>query len=39
MIQGYVADMMDLISEKVFVNPTPYNDALLAMPVPENPSA
>ncbi|XP_039550333.1 uncharacterized protein LOC120495031 isoform X2 [Pimephales promelas] len=36
---GYVADMMDLISEKVFVNPTPYNDALLAMPVPENPSA
>ncbi len=36
---GYVADMMDLIFEKVFVNPTPYNDALLAIPVPEDLSA
>ncbi len=35
----YVADMMDLIFEKVFVNPTPYNDALLAIPVPEDLSA
>ncbi|KAF4114136.1 uncharacterized protein LOC131539617 [Onychostoma macrolepis] len=36
---GYVADMMDLIFEKVFVNPTPYTDALLAIPVPEDLSA
>ncbi|XP_067237056.1 uncharacterized protein [Chanodichthys erythropterus] len=33
---GYVADMMNLIFEKVFVNPTPYTDALLAIPVPED---
>ncbi|XP_039675675.1 uncharacterized protein LOC120571041 [Perca fluviatilis] len=33
---GYVADMMDLIFEKVFVNPTPYTAALLAIPVPED---
>ncbi len=32
---GYVVDMMDLLFEKVFVNPTPYTDALLAIPVPE----
>ncbi len=32
---GYVADMMDLLFEKVFVNPTPYTDELLAIPVPE----
>ncbi len=25
---GYVADMMDLLFEKVFVNPTPYTDEL-----------
>lgn len=36
---GYVADMMDLIFENVFVNPTPYTDALLAVPVPEDLSA
>ncbi|XP_078123330.1 uncharacterized protein LOC144528551 isoform X1 [Sander vitreus] len=36
---GYVADMMDLIFEKVFVNPTPYTAALLAIPVPEDLSA
>ncbi|XP_026081924.1 uncharacterized protein LOC113058343 [Carassius auratus] len=33
---GYVADTMDLIFEKVFVNPVPYTDALLAIPVPED---
>ncbi|XP_059389305.1 uncharacterized protein LOC132122845 isoform X3 [Carassius carassius] len=33
---GYVADMMDLIFEKVFVNPVPFTDALLAIPVPED---
>ncbi|KAL0966167.1 hypothetical protein UPYG_G00291830 [Umbra pygmaea] len=31
---GYVADMMDLIFEKVFVNAMPYTNALLAIPVP-----
>ncbi|XP_078124388.1 uncharacterized protein LOC144529259 [Sander vitreus] len=36
---GYVADMMDLIFEEVFVNPTPYTAALLAIPVPEDLSA
>lgn len=36
---GYVADMMDLIFEKVFVNPMPYTNALLAIPVPEDLSA
>lgn len=36
---GYVADMMDLIFEKVLVNPTPYTDVLLAIPVPEDLSA
>ncbi len=36
---GYVADMMDLLFEKVFVNPTPYTDELLAIPVPEYLSA
>ncbi len=36
---GYVADMLDLLFEKVFVNPTPYTDALLAVPVPEDLSA
>ncbi len=36
---GYVADMMDLLFEKIFVNPTPYTDALLAIPVPEYLSA
>ncbi|KAL0966025.1 hypothetical protein UPYG_G00289690 [Umbra pygmaea] len=34
-----VADMMDLILENVFVNPTPYTNALLAIPVPEDLSA
>ncbi|XP_052472998.1 uncharacterized protein LOC128029320 isoform X3 [Carassius gibelio] len=33
---GYVADTMDLIFEKVFVNPVPYTDALLAIPLPED---
>ncbi|KAF1384389.1 hypothetical protein PFLUV_G00119630 [Perca fluviatilis] len=37
--EGYVADMMDLIFEEVFVNPTPYTAALLAIPVPEDLSA
>ncbi len=32
---GYVADMMDLLFEEVFVNPTPYTDELLDIPVPE----
>ncbi len=36
---GYVADMLDLLFEKVLVNPTPYTDALLAVPVPEDLSA
>ncbi|KAM4580131.1 uncharacterized protein PAE49_005126 [Odontesthes bonariensis] len=36
---GYVSDMMDLIFDEVFFNPTPYNDALLAISVPENLSA
>lgn len=31
--------MMDLLFEKVFVNPTPYTDELLAIPVPEYLSA
>lgn len=31
--------MMDLIFEKVFVNPMPCTDALLAIPVPEDLSA
>ncbi len=35
----YVADMMYLLFEKVFVNPTPYTDELLAIPVPEYLSA
>ncbi len=34
-----VADMMDLIFEKVFVNPMPYTDVLFAIPVPEDLSA
>ena len=33
---GYVADMMDLIFDKVFVDPTPYTNAMLAIPVPED---
>lgn len=33
---GYVADMMDLIFDEVFVDPTPYTDAVLAIPVPED---
>ncbi|XP_026128189.1 uncharacterized protein LOC113108962 isoform X2 [Carassius auratus] len=36
---GYVADMMDLIFEEVFVNPTPYTESLLAIHVPEDLSA
>ena len=36
---GYVVDMMDLLVEKVFVNPTPYTDAMLAISVPEPLSA
>ncbi|XP_030274805.1 uncharacterized protein LOC115582760 isoform X2 [Sparus aurata] len=32
----YVADMMDLIFDKVFVDPTPYTNAMLAIPVPED---
>ncbi len=36
---GYVADMMDLLFENVFVNPTTYTDVLLAIPVPEDLSA
>ncbi len=31
--------MMDLIFEKVFVNPMPYTDVLFAIPVPEDLSA
>ncbi len=30
---------MDLIFEKVFVNPMPYTDVLFAIPVPEDLSA
>ncbi len=30
---------MDLLFEKVFVNPTPYTDELFAIPVPEDLSA
>lgn len=33
---GYVADMIDLIFEKDFVDPSPYTSALLAIPVPED---
>lgn len=34
---GYVADIIDLIFEKkVFVDPSPYTSALLAIPVPED---
>ncbi len=36
---GYVGDMMDLLFEEVFVNPTPYTDELLDIPVPEYLSA
>ncbi|XP_030277722.1 uncharacterized protein LOC115584440 [Sparus aurata] len=32
----YVADMMDLIFAKVFVDPTPYMNAMLAIPVQED---
>ncbi|XP_036956076.1 uncharacterized protein LOC119020683 isoform X2 [Acanthopagrus latus] len=32
----YVADMMDLIFARVLVDPTPYTDAMLAIPVPED---
>lgn len=28
--------MMDLIFDEVFVDPTPYTDAVLAIPVPED---
>ena len=33
---GYVVEMMDLIFEKVFMDPAPYTDAVLAIPVPED---
>ncbi|XP_038158943.1 uncharacterized protein LOC119795164 [Cyprinodon tularosa] len=33
---SYVADLMGLIFDKVFVDPTPYTSALLAIPVPED---
>ncbi|XP_063046055.1 uncharacterized protein LOC134440057 [Engraulis encrasicolus] len=36
---GYVDVLMDLILEKVFVNPAPYTDAMKAMRVPEDLSA
>jgi len=39
MIQGDVADMMDIIFDEVFCQPYAYTDALLAMPVPEDLSA
>ncbi|XP_056441077.1 uncharacterized protein LOC130378308 [Gadus chalcogrammus] len=32
---GYVDDIMDVIFEEVFPNPTPYREALLEIPVPE----
>ncbi|XP_056439643.1 uncharacterized protein LOC130376789 isoform X1 [Gadus chalcogrammus] len=32
---GYVDDIMDVIFEEVFPNPTPYTEALLEIPVPE----
>ena len=31
----YVDDIMDVIFEEVFPNPTPYTEALLEIPVPE----
>ncbi len=38
-IQVMLLTLMDLLFEKVFVNPTPYTDELLAIPVPEYLSA
>ena len=32
---GYVHEIMDVIFEEVFPNPTPYTEALLEIPVPE----
>lgn len=32
---GYVANLVDFIFEKVFVDPTPYTNAVLAIPIPE----
>ena len=32
---GYVADMVDLIFEKICVDLAPYTDAVLAIPIPE----
>ncbi|XP_056449822.1 uncharacterized protein LOC130385362 isoform X1 [Gadus chalcogrammus] len=32
---GYVDEIMDVIFEEVFPNPTPYTEALLEIPVPE----
>ncbi|XP_056231468.1 uncharacterized protein LOC130169075 [Seriola aureovittata] len=32
----YLADMVDLIFEKVFVDPGPYTEAVLAIPIPED---
>ncbi|XP_063061927.1 uncharacterized protein LOC134454691 [Engraulis encrasicolus] len=36
---GYLDVLMDLIFDKVFVNPAPYTDAMLAIRVPEDLSA
>ncbi|XP_034539013.1 uncharacterized protein LOC117812396 isoform X2 [Notolabrus celidotus] len=35
----YVDDMLDLVLEKVFVDPSPYTEAVLAAPIPEDLSA
>lgn len=33
---GFVVDMMDIIFNKVFVDPLPYTEAVLAINVPES---
>ncbi|XP_068196022.1 protein FAM110B isoform X3 [Antennarius striatus] len=33
--KGFVADLLDLICDKVLVDPMPYTDKILAIPVPK----